>query len=236
MDIEENKKPPLDPFRFYINNKRKHLFVAIRKCAATTITRFFRINGECIQIWKEDYIEKYKDYYSFRVIRNPIDRFISGFISNILAKPYKDWYKYYMDKKVKVVLNKKGNWGGYDIEVSPENITLAKEIVKDLILKMNTLGEACNAHVLPQLLHIPPSCSIDFHLLFDYLEEDSKRLAKKLGWKNTKVRHTHKNQNPKITKEVREYVINNKELYSILLSYYKEDFELYNKVKRERIL
>jgi len=232
--------------RLYIDPKEKYLFIEIRKNAATAMRQLLRDNGKyldkkcpllqnlsSIVIKKEDYTEDFNNYYSFCIIRNPIDRFISGFITIISAK--QEWYKFHItEKNIKIIIDtNKRDWGKY-IEISPNNISSAKEIVTKLILKMNLLGEDNNVHLLPQISHIPQLCSVSFYLLFDYLEEDCKRLAKKLGWKNEQILYRKKNVNPEITKEIREYIMNNKKLYDILLLYYKEDFELYNKLKKER--
>lgn len=84
-----------------VDDDKKILYVALPKCASSTIKNYFtfarfgKTYGEQVHfnhgdmyrlVTAEDLATRYKDYYKFTVVRDPVSRLVSYFSSNISNK------------------------------------------------------------------------------------------------------------------------------------------------------
>lgn len=184
-----------------INDKHKHSFIHIPKCAGNSMQSEKWVGNKCHTTVK-DFIENNtwrEDYFSWTFVRNPLDRLLSS---------------YFWVKREKYVFKK---W----------HDELRQEHCEDFSTFVHWLNDANiedDVLLKPQHLHITYDGSIKVNFVgrFENLSEDWSYVTNKVIGKKITLSHKNKTNHKHYT----EYY--NKELVEIVHSKYKKDFEVFN--------
>ena len=173
-------------------------FFAITKNASTSMRNTLRAKtvGE---FFKE---KEPSGRTNFTIIRNPIDRFVSGFLEVCALT---------MPKK---------------FEISGKSMIKFIDDLKEHFF---------NIHILPQVHFVSNSdgelIDLDYWILFDNLEEEYYEMCENISLPRTKLRKDRPTLDSKKDNVIKHMT---PEIKDMVISVYKDDWELYNKLKNER--
>jgi len=198
--------------RCHINNKNKYIFINISKNASTTIHNTLRFD-----MFSNYDAEKYRDYYKFIILRNPINRIISSYLEIIKLRS---------DGPFNITKNSK--W------FNEPDVTKSFSMFLDFID-----NNFYDSHVLPQINFLKDKNltinDMDCVLLHEKLKDDyleliklNKNIETLSHLKNLQVGNNHKK------KLLKEFVIGNKEIEQRVSKIYNEDTEIYNIFKNKQ--
>lgn len=200
-----------DP-RCHINNKNKYVFINVSKNASTTIHNTVRFD-----MFSNYDTEKYRDYYKFIILRDPINRVISSYLEIIKLRT---------DGPFQITKNSK--W------FNEPDVTKSFTMFLDFIE-----NNFYDSHILPQINFLKDKNltinDMDCVLLHEKIKDDYLELIKSnkdietlSHLKNLQVGNKQKK------KILKEFVIGNKEIEQKVSEIYSEDTKMYNNFKNKQ--
>lgn len=198
--------------RYFVSNDLKISFLNIPKNGSTSIRN-------SLSLTKRASIGSVKDSFKFAIIRNPVDRFISGLLEVSLLRDDGDpaltkslsWYTHLKEghyyKAVSSLLDTIENIGFYDEHFLPQKTCLESRSI-------NNLNE------------------LDYVIHFENIEHDFKELLSKV---NVKAKLVHHRRSDKKIIRILHSVVTSDEIFERLEKIYKEDFKLHKQIQNDRI-
>ncbi len=203
--------------KFYISKRkyykarilpgRKAIYFPIEKVATRSLFSVFDPNNKKVKPIKKEFFKRYKDHFKFTFVRNPYDRLVSCYEDKIMSDRKKE------DLLIKNELYKKMPF---------------KEFVKAIYSISDIRADQ---HIKSQYFFVADrkgNLLVDFIGKFENLQDDYKKICKKLGIKKPKKLPT-KNKS-KRKKDYREYY--DKETKRLVYERYKKDFEMFGYSKK----
>lgn len=188
----------------------KLIYVGIPKTASTSMRHFIDIKkyGKNSTVYINNLPEDKKNYRTFTIVRDPLKRFVSGVFEGIKRNE------------------------------SPKNIKDLKSIsdIHKLITSFLDIIEKdgfTEVHTAPQVAYFCDKNGKDFNfdkvLVFETLSNDFADMCKEYGI-NSNLEHKQKGDHSKSIKAL-ELINKDERLMNRIKNLYKEDFELYNRIR-----
>jgi hypothetical protein len=188
----------------------KLIYVGIPKTASTSMRHFMNIakHGQSSIIYMGNLPEEKRDYRTFTIVRDPLNRFVSGVFEGI----------------------KRGE--------SPKNIRDLKSVsdIPKLITSFIDIIEKdgfTEVHTAPQVAYFCDKNGKDFKfdkvLVFERLSTDFAKMCEEYDI-NSKLEHKQKGNHSRSAKAL-ELIKKDENLMNRIKNLYKEDFELYNRIR-----
>ncbi len=194
-----------------INHQKKYIFVHIPKTAGVSIYELLGDKKQQSHKHLYDYDEYYRDYFSFAVVRNPLDRLVSAYTyMNVGGRGFKG------DLFAQNVVSKFKDFKDFSLNLEDVQDDLAR-----FSNKHNGKHIVGFPHLHPQTLwtHEGNLQIIDYVIHLENLENDFKKIRKILG----KFRINIPNKNTSDRKDYAKYY--DHENLELVIQFYKDDFE-----------
>lgn len=184
--------------RFYPLDEQKLLFVAIPKNCSTSVRK---ATSNKAPIHLDQNKGRVSEYHKFCIIRNPITRFVSGYMETC---------------------KRRGKILGKTYHRFSNPLEKFKRFVDEIT------EEIFDIHVIEQAFFLQ-SFEIDYFLLFEKIEEDIHRVNQIFN-KQLELQHQHRTAQRVLREELVKQIYSDSRLQSKVEKYLEDDLNLYSYV------
>lgn len=194
----------------WVSDKKKLLYLGIPKTASTSMRHYLEIHkyGQKVNVNLNNLDPEKNKYMKFTVIRNPMNRFVSGI--------YESFGRNETPQKLK----------------TPSSIKNKAEMLNKYLDILESDG-FIETHTAPQSFYLydleGKEFKLDEVLIFENLNQDFEKMCSKYGFVNN-LEHKQKN-NGKNVQKCLEIISKNPEIEKRIKTIYSKDWKIYNKYK-----